>query len=348
MGQLETKWGKSWDAHQFTNPGMHADFRIPTCAPIPASRDASPIRLLRLPSPVSLDALLSRLLCSPSPGFCEMRTQSRDVHRIPANFPIPGCTPIPCPGTLRRAGYSARQVPGFAGCTPISESRDACHSRVLRNAHPILGCAPNPSQFPNLGMRANSRVPGRFAKQVTPLAKSRVLRDAHQFPNPGMRADFILFFFTGIIVPNWTLSKIGKTNQSPSCFRLPREMKISYLLSKMLQVIFIGINETRQGAQNKKKWSSFSAIGTSISSDAPIPVSRDASPSRLLRSPSPGFCGMRTNFRIPGCVKISYLLSKMLQVIFIGINETRQGAQNKKKWSSFSAIGTSISSVHVS
>ena len=81
---------------------------------------------------------------------------------------------------------------------------------------------------------------------------------------------------------------------------------------------------------------------------APIPVSRDASPSRLLRSPSPGFCGMRTNFRIPGCVKISYLLSKMLQVIFIGINETRQGAQNKKKWSSFSAIGTSISSVHVS
>ena len=81
---------------------------------------------------------------------------------------------------------------------------------------------------------------------------------------------------------------------------------------------------------------------------APIPVSRDASPSRLFRSPSPGFCGMRTNFRIPGCVKISYLLSKMLQVIFIGINETRQGAQNKKKWSSFSAIGTSISSVHVS
>ena len=94
----------------------------------------------------------------------------------------------------------------------------------------------------------------------------------------------------------------------------------------------------------------------------PIPMSRDTSPSRLLRSPSPGFCGsssslrspspgfcgMRTNFRIPGCVKISYLLSKMLQVIFIGINETRQGAQNKKKWSSFSAIGTSISSVHVS
>ena len=37
---------------------------------------------------------------------------------------------------------------------------------------------------------------------------------------------------------------------------------------------------------------------------APIPVSRDASPSRLLRSPSPGFCGMRTNFRIPGCVPI--------------------------------------------
>ena len=238
--------------------------------------------------------------CAPNPGMCTESlpiSQSRDARQFP------------CPGTLRRAGYSARQVPGFAGCTPISESRDACHSRVLRNAHPILGCAPNPSQFPNLGMRANSRVPGRFAKQVTPLAKSRVLRDAHQFPNPGMRADFILFFFTGIIVPNWTLSKIGKTNQSPSCFRLPREMKISYLLSKMLQVIFIGINETRQGAQNKKKWSSFSAIGTSISSDAPIPVSRDASPSRLLRSPSPGFCGMRTNFRIPGCVPILFYFS---------------------------------------
>ena len=122
MGKLETKWGKSWDAHQFTNPGMHADFRIPTCAPIPADQVTSL-----------------------------------------AKSCVPGCF--------------AEQVTLLA------------KPRVLRNAHPIPGCAPNPCQFPNPGMHANSRVPERFAEQVTPLAKSRVLRDEHQFSNPGMRAD---------------------------------------------------------------------------------------------------------------------------------------------------------------
>ena len=182
MGQLETKWGKSWDAHQFTNPGMHADFRIPTCAPIPADqvtslakscvpgcfaeqvtllakprvlRNAHPIpgcapNPCQFPNPgmhansVSRNAYPSRLLRSPSPGFCGMHTN----FRIPGCVPFPGfakCAPnpgmrtqslpisqsrdarqFPCPGTLRQAGYSARQVPGFAGCAPISESRDAC------------------------------------------------------------------------------------------------------------------------------------------------------------------------------------------------------------------------------